>query len=143
MPSVNKMRRRRSGTLNILRTAAKNFSIIVLSLAPPDLRYLADFRGSAPSLFDFLTRAFGKTMRRDAQRFRQFTITENDHIVFGLFDYAASMQKLGRYLFIGLKASIQRAEADFQPALLEDVGKAAFGQTAMQRHLTAFKAYLG
>src|SRR6185503_12382869 len=99
MPSVNKMRRRRSGTLNILRTAAKNLSISVLSLAPPGLGYLANFRCRAAGLFDFLARALCEAVRGDAKRLGQLTITKDYYVVFVLLNYAARMQKLGRYLF--------------------------------------------
>jgi hypothetical protein len=37
---------------------------------------------------------------------------------------------------------IQSGETDFQPLLLEDVGKTALGQTPVQRHLAAFKTDL-
>src|SRR5690349_1618277 len=62
--------------------------------------------------------------------------------MFRFLNQAAIVQDLGRDLLAGVEVLIERPETDLDPALLEDVRKAAFRQTAMQRHLAAFKTDL-
>src|SRR5690349_15851093 len=62
--------------------------------------------------------------------------------MFRFLNQAAVVQHLGRDLFVGVEVLVERRETDLEPALFEDVRKAAFRQTAMQRHLAAFKTNL-
>src|SRR6185369_598857 len=62
--------------------------------------------------------------------------------MFRFLNQAAIVQDFGRDLLTGVEVLIERRETDLDPALLEDVRKAAFRQTAMQRHLAAFKTNL-
>src|SRR6266478_386200 len=152
MPSVNRIRLRRSGTLNILRTAARNFSIIKVAQTSVcdlnDQRRLksvqlrANNGNSAAGLFNLLARAPGKAVRRDFQRLGNLAIAEDYDIVFGFLDDPAMVHNFRGYFIVGRKLLFQSREADFNPLLLEDIGKAAFGQTAMQRHLAAFETDL-
>src|SRR5882724_923787 len=141
------MRRRRSGTLNILRIAAKNLSISVLSLALLRLRYLvnlrANFHDRATGFLDFLAGAFRKSMRRNAKRLRQFPVAEHHHIMFRLLDDPTIVQEFRGHLFVCFEATIERSQTNFEPALLEDICEPALGQATMQRHLAAFEANLG
>jgi hypothetical protein len=82
-------------------------------------------------------------MRRYFQRFRDFAVSENDDIVLGFLDYAAMMHGFRGDFVVGGKAFLQRVEAYLNPLLFENVSEAALRQPAMQRHLTAFKTYLG
>src|SRR5689334_17253701 len=135
------MRRRRSGTLNILRTAAKNFSID----QPPGsertrLRTDLDYRPT--SLLDLFASTLREPVRGNTQRLGNLTVSEHYHIMFRLLDQAARVQDLGRDLFVGIEVLLERGETDLEPALLEDVGEAALGQATMQRHLAALKTNL-
>src|SRR5687768_6404897 len=132
MPNVNKMRRRRSGTLNILRTAAKNLSIVFsgrygFSAFLPTLGVLLRFndRRSAAGFFNLFARALGKAVSGNAQRLRQLAVTQHHYIVLGFLDDSAIMQQLRRDLLIGLETTIQGSQTYFQPLLLKDVGKSA------------------
>src|SRR5256885_408146 len=110
MPRVNRIRLRRSGTFNILRTAARNFSIkvartSVCAVYCVDHRLKSvplgtDNRGGAAGLFNLLARALGKTMRRDLQRLGNLAVAEHDNIVFGLLDDAPMMHNFGRYFVV-------------------------------------------
>src|SRR5689334_9672621 len=62
--------------------------------------------------------------------------------MFRFLNQAPVVQHLRRDFFIGVEVLIERRETDLDPALLEDVRKAAFRQTAMQWHLAAFKTDL-
>jgi len=97
----------------------------------------------AAGFLDFFARAFCEAMRRDAKRLRQLAVAEYNYIVFGLLDEPAVMQKLGSHFFVSLKTAIESRQAYFQPAFLENVREAAFGQASMQRHLAAFETDLG
>jgi hypothetical protein len=61
----------------------------------------------------------------------------------GLLDYASVVQQLGRYFLVRLEASLKSSQTNFQPALLENIRKAALRQTTVQRHLAAFESDLG
>src|SRR5688572_22058030 len=91
---------------------------------------------------DLLPSALCEPVRRHAQRFRNFAVSEHDYIVLRLLDQAATVQHFGRDLFVGVEVLLQSGETDLQPLLLEDVGKTALGQTPVQRHLTTFKSNL-
>jgi hypothetical protein len=52
------------------------------------------------------------------------------------------VQYLGRDLFVGIEVLVERRETNFEPALFEDVRKAALRQAAMERHLAAFETDL-
>src|SRR5688500_9224274 len=62
--------------------------------------------------------------------------------MFRFLNQAAGVQHLRRDLFVSVEVLVQGREADFEPALLEDVRKAALGQAAMKRHLAAFETDL-
>src|SRR5688572_29087353 len=150
MPSVNKMRRRSSGTLNILRTAAKNLSIFFPAshgcyqrISERVLLIGTNYRRDATGLFNFFARAFGEAVRGNAQRLREFSVTQDHYIVFRFFYDAAVVQQVGSHFLICLKSALKRRQAYFQPPLLENVREAAFRQATMQRHLAALKPDLG
>src|SRR5438105_3749579 len=151
MPSVNRIRLRRSGTLNILRTAARNFSIKVaqtlVCVSNADHRLTSvplrtDNSNGAAGLFNLLARAPGKAVRRHLQRLGDLAIAEHDNIVFGFLDNATMMHDFGRYLVVCRKLLFQRSQADFDPLLFENIREAALGQPAMQGHLAAFETDL-
>jgi hypothetical protein len=119
------MRRRRSGTLNILRTAAKNFSIA--SFAGDSGRLSADLNHCTAGLLDLLARALGKPVRRNAQRLRNFTVPKHYHVVFRFLDHAARVQQLRRDLFVRPRNSIERGETDLEPRFLKMLVKPRFG----------------
>src|SRR6185436_913754 len=59
--------------------------------------------------------------------------------MFRLLNNAALVQHLRSDLGIGVKMLFQRFEANFEPLLLKNIGKAALRQTAVKRHLAALK----
>src|SRR5215813_11564483 len=63
--------------------------------------------------------------------------------MFRLLNQAALVQHFRVNFFVRLEMTIQRLETYFEPALFEDIGKAALGQSPVQRHLTTFKPTLG
>src|SRR5882672_3341631 len=144
MPRVKRMRRRRSGTWNMLRTAARNFSIKV-NPAPGrerDKTLTADDRHGAASFFDLLPCTLGKTMGRNFQGLGNFAIAKHDNVVFRFLNDAAFVKHLRRNLVVCGKPLLQRLETDFDPLLFENVCEPALGQSAMQRHLPTFETYL-
>src|SRR5690349_1123804 len=156
------MRRRRSGTLNMLRTAVKNFSITTsrLGAAEPSTDYAdgqnrvhllrnlwmallrTDLHYCAASLLDLFASTLREAMCRNTQRLGDLAVSEHYNIMFRLLDQAARVQHLGRDLFTRIEVLFERRETDLQPAFLEDVGEAALRQTPMQRHLAAFESDL-
>src|SRR5438552_1070872 len=94
------------------------------------------------SSLDLLTRALRETVRRNLQRLGNFAISKHHDIVLGFFDQASFVQDLGRHLVILAEAFVQRLQTDFDPLLLENVGKAALRKTPVQRHLAALETGL-
>src|SRR5688572_6046268 len=105
MPSVKRMRRRRSGTLNMLRTAATNFSITnpVAQTSVRDSPHSmpsnlethtkvcatlrrADNDGGAAGLLDLLARAPGEAVGGDAQGLGNIAVTQHYYVALGLLD---------------------------------------------------------
>jgi hypothetical protein len=81
-------------------------------------------------------------MRRNAKGLGQFSIAKHNHIVLRLFYDATLVQQLRGNLFVGAEVLFKGPNADFEPALLKDVGKTTLGQPPVQRHLAAFEANL-
>src|SRR5215216_4127603 len=133
------MRRRRSGTLNILRIAARNFSIL-----PPGGYFTsaANLHHCSASLLDLLPSTFSKPVRRNTQRLRNFAVAEHNNVMLRLLDQTPFVQHFRSDLFVGIEVLLESGETDLQPLLLEDVGKTALRQTAVQRHLAAFETDL-
>src|SRR5437016_13885606 len=92
---------------------------------------------------NLLARALRETVRRNLQRLRNFAISQHHDIVLGFFDQASIVQELWIHLVILDEAFVQRFQTNFDPMLLENVGKAALRQTPVQRHLAALEAGLG
>ena len=78
-------------------------------------------------------------MGRNAQGLGNVTGAEHDNVPARFLNEPALVQKFRRDLFIRLEMLIQRFQANLNPFFLEDVGEAALGQPAMQRHLPTFK----
>src|SRR5713101_95124 len=142
----------------MLRTAARNFSItisaldlVLWTLKSPTVRasdqstkirvqstaYLFDYGYCSTGLLNLLTRALRETVRRNLQRLGDFAISQHHDIVLGFFDQAPIVQELRRHLVILAEAFFQRLETNFDPLLLENVGKAALRETPVERHLAA------
>src|SRR2546423_6236231 len=148
----------------MLRTAARNFSItisaldlVLCTLESPTVRasdqstkikvqstaYSFDYGYCSTGLFNLLTRALRETVRRNLERLGNFAISQHHDIVLGFFDQASFVQELRRHLVILAEAFVQRLQTNFNPVLLENVGKAALRQAPVQRHLAAFETGLG
>ena len=56
-----------------------------------------------------------------------------------LLDDSAMVHKLGRHFVVFRECFFQRSEADLDPFLFKNIRKAAFGQTAMEGHLSALE----
>jgi hypothetical protein len=81
-------------------------------------------------------------VRRNTKGFRELTISQDDHVMLGLLDNSPFVQQLRCDFLVGLKVLFQGRNTYFQPALLEDVGKPAFRQPTMKRHLASLKTNL-
>src|SRR5262249_20289137 len=79
-------------------------------------------------------------MGRNLQRFSDIAIAENNKIVLGLFYESAVMKDCRRDFVAGIKARFDLRQADLDPLLLENICKAAFRQTALERHLAALES---
>src|SRR5258706_6624053 len=62
--------------------------------------------------------------------------------MFRFLDNAAMVHPFGGHFVVGCEILFQRGQADFDPLLLENIGKTAFGQTAMQGHLATLETDL-
>src|SRR5262245_34544269 len=133
------MRRRRSGTLNILRTAARNFSMFT---SGGRFELTCDFYYCTTSLFDLLTSALGEAMCRNAQRLRYLTVAENHNIVLRLFNDTSIVQNLRRDLLVSAEMLVQCGQTYFKPLLLEDICESTLGKSAMKWHLPTFESNL-
>src|ERR1700686_3568552 len=100
---------------------------------------LFDHRNGAAGFFNLLARAFGKAMRRDFQRLGNIAVAEHHDVMLRFLDDAAMMHKFRRHFVVFRECFFQCRQADFNPPLLENIGKATFWQPAMQGHLTAFE----
>src|SRR5947207_13387537 len=111
MPNVNRIRLRRSGTLNILRTAARNFSILSVAqtsvcdftmrqhrLKSVPLR--ADYCYGTAGFLNLLARAPGKAVRRNFHCLGHFAVAEHDDVMLGLLDDPAIMHEFGSHFVV-------------------------------------------
>src|ERR1700733_5563597 len=152
MAMVNRTRLRRSGTRKIFR----NFSSIQKTrrmirrrrfnhtASPPQpgrrdsRKSLPDQNGLAAGLLDLLLRGLGKLVRMHGKRNIQFAVAENLQQLAAALEKALGHERVQRKLsLVQLRQAIQ---VEHGVLGAEDVGKAALGQTAMQRHLAALKA---
>ena len=69
----------------------------------------------------------------------QFTISKNLDHVLGTANEAMRAEKIGSHGFAGRK-NIELFQVDHGIGEAKRIVKSAFGHTAMQRHLTAFKS---
>src|SRR5580693_9228554 len=102
------------------------------------LRGGPDYTGLAAGFLDLLRRRLRKNVRFDVDAARDFTGPEDLETVAELIDNAALDQAVHgeRVAF----QFFQILEVDDRILLLEDIGKSALRQTAVQRHLAAFES---
>jgi len=62
--------------------------------------------------------------------------------VLGLLDKTSLVKDLRSHFFSDVEVRFDLRKADLDPLLLEDVGESSLGQTALQRHLSAFESLL-
>src|SRR5713101_469931 len=139
MLSVKKMRRRRSGTLNMLRTAARNFSIEPAQAFGMDVLLSADYSCGAAGFLDLLASASRKAVGGNLERLLDLAVSQHDDVMFCLLDDSASVQKGRSDLVVLSEMFFERFQAHLGPSLLEDVGEATLGQAPMQGHLAALE----
>jgi hypothetical protein len=98
-----------------------------------------DLCSRASGLFDLIFSRTGKAMGRDIQDLGDFAVSEDNEIVLRFLDQAALVEDLRRYLVSSVKVRIDLPKTDLDPLLLEDIRKASFRQTSLERHLPALK----
>ncbi|EJX08073.1 hypothetical protein EVA_03818 [gut metagenome] len=94
------------------------------------------------SLLDFLLGRGSKCCNLNGQGLSQLTVAQNLNAIQTLFDEACLNQGLGVNNGTCLKTCFQIAHLNGSILGSENVVKAALRQTALQRHLAAFKAGL-
>src|SRR5262249_21363347 len=92
----------------------------------------------SPRGFYFIRRGLGKQVRGHRDLALQLPAAQNLQPILQLMDYAEFEQIL-RSEAIAFQ-SLQRPDVHHRELLAEDVGESTFWQTAMQRHLAAFKS---
>src|ERR1017187_3652951 len=136
--SVNSTRLRRSGTRKMLAKASKNLMVVCDSRRSSSRR--ADHLRFAAGLGDLVRSRFREVMRLDRDGPRQLARAQDFETGAELVDHAQLGQAVGsEHVAFQL---IQPSQVDDGELLLEDVGEAALGQAAMQRHLAALETAL-
>src|SRR5436190_10738518 len=132
MPSVNRIRFRRSGTRNTLAMASKNLFMDLLCF----LRFADQYCLAAGGL-DLLLGRPREAVRRDRHRARQLTGTQDFQTSLELLDHTELLQRV-EVERIALEL-VQPVEINDYKLFPENVGESALRKPAMHRHLAAFK----
>src|SRR5215831_16520924 len=138
-PSANRSRLRRSGTRKMFANASKN--LFILTPGPRELlRGGADYLRRPARFLDLLHGRFRKLVRFHRDLARQLARAQHLQAVMQFLDDAGCQERVhGKGLAFQF---LQLVQVNDRILLLEDIGEAALGQAAVQRHLSAFEAAL-
>src|SRR5258708_13285842 len=102
------------------------------------LRLASDYRSTAPGLLDFLQSRFRKYMSVHCDPAGQIAGSQYFETGAQLLN-DAQLQQAARIELIAFQ-QLQPADVHDRVFLAENIGEPAFGQTPVQRHLSAFKS---
>src|SRR5882724_7681727 len=134
-PSVNRTRLRRSGMRKTFAIASKNFMVRSLLLGR---RGRADHFGRSASRLYLLHGRLGKYMSRHVDGPLQLTRPEHFQAIAQFSHFAQLRQTIG--IERVASQNVQPSQIDDGILFLENVGEAALGQPAVQRHLATFES---